>query len=347
MVDLTALRDALRRIDDASDEAAWPANALRILKEADRFGNVIARAHGGCDTPPLDQLKSYQAIGAGSITVALILTQHDAACELLGGCDNEAMAAEVLAKCATGDALATVGISQLTTSRRHAGIALRATPDGDGFLLDGVMPWVTSAGKADYIVTGAVLDDGRQVLGCVSTRAEGLAPGEPMELMALRASWTSEVRCNGVRLSTHELMRGPTEKVLALRAPVKPLKVSSVGFGLATAMLDDVRKLSTNLDGAGALLSETIEPQYESVRDRIHGAADRLNDPTAEIPSGEIRADVNALLVRLATTLMTLSKGTGYLSNHPAQRLAREAMFFLVWSAPDPVRLGSLARIWH
>jgi len=346
MADLSELRNALRHCDDASDNTHWPEATIALLKESGSFGNVIARSHGGNETPPLDQLKSYQAIGAGSITAALILTQHDAACELLSDCDNAAMAADVLAKCASGEALATVGISQLTTSRRHSGVALRAIPTGDGYVLNGVMPWVTSAGKADYIVTGAVLEDGRQVLGCVSMNADGLTPGTPMKLMALRASSTSEVRCGGVRLTPRELMRGPAEKVLALRAPVKPLKVSSVGLGLATALLDDVRKLAPNLTGADALLEETITAEYDSVRDRIYAAADRLNDPAAEIPSGEIRADVNALIVRLAATLMTLAKGTGYLSNHPAQRLVREAMFFLVWSAPDPVRLGTLARLW-
>lgn len=346
MVNLTALRDALRRHDDASDEVSWPEASMRLLRESGRFGTVIAKAHGGSDAAPLDQLRSYQAIGAGSVTVALILTQHDAACELLGDCDSNAMSADVLTRCAGGEALGTVGISQLTTSRRHGTAALRATPDGDGFVLNGVMPWVTSASKADFVVTGAVLDDGQQVLGCLPTNTPGMTAGEPMNLMSLRASWTSEVRCEQVRLTRDMLMRGPAEKVLALRAPVKPLKVSSVGLGLATALLDDVREMSANLDGADELLRATVVPVYESVRDRIFAVADKLNDPTAEIPSGEIRADVNALIVRLSATLMTLAKGTGYLAHHPTQRLVRESMFFLVWSAPDPVRIASLRRLW-
>ena len=137
------------------------------------------------------------------------------------------------------------------------------------------------------------------------------------------------------------------EKVLKIRAPVKPLKVSSVGLGLATALLDELFGLAENLDGAPELIADKIAPDYEAVKLRIFAAADKLNDPAAELPSAEIRADINALLVCLATTLMTLAKGSGYLSSHPAQRLVREAMFFLVWSAPDAVRLGTLERIWR
>lgn len=347
MPDLSVLRQKLRDIDDQSDDSSWPEETISVLRDAGCFGQVIAKSQGGSAADPQRLLETYQAVGAGSITAALILTQHDSACDLISDCDNERLAADLLPQCAAGEKLATVGISQLTTSKRHHGVAMRAEPDGDDFVLNGVMPWVTSVHKADVIVTGAVLENGSQVLGCIPMDAAGVSPGTPMALMSLRTSWTGEVRCKDVRLTPNQLMRGPVDKVLALRAPVKPLKVSSVGLGLATTLLDELRGLAQNLGGAPELIADKIAPDYEAVKGRLYAAADKLNDPQAELPSGEIRADVNALLVRLATTLMTLAKGSGYLSSHPAQRLAREAMFFLVWSAPDAVRLGTLERIWR
>lgn len=347
MSDLDALRDKLRAIDDTSDGCSWSQERIQVLREAGCFGNVIAREFSGNATPPLAQLQTYHAVGAGSTSAALILTQHDSACELLGHCGNDGLKQRLLPQCAAGDKLATVGISQLTTSRRHSGAAaMRATLDGDAFILDGVMPWVTSVRHADVIVTGAVLDDNRQILACVPMDAPGLAPGEPMDLMALRSSWTSEVHCDGVRVTPDDLLSGPAEKVLAIRAPVKPLKVSGVGLGLATTLYDESKSLASNLGDAEQLMTEAVTPTYEAVRERLFAAADQLNDPAAEIPSGEIRSDVNALLVRLAATVMTLAKGSGFLSSHPVQRLVREAMFFMVWSAPDPVRLGTLRRVW-
>jgi len=347
VLDLGVLRQKLRNLDDQSDDTAWPEEIIGVLREAGCFGNVICRSYGGSGADPRRLIETYQAVGAGSITAALILTQHDSACDLIGHCDNEALAADLLPDCAAGEKFATVGISHLTTSKRHHGVAMRAEPDGDDFVLNGVMPWVTSVQKANIIVTGAVLENGQQVLGCVPMDAPGMCPGPPMKLMSLRTSWTGEVRCKDVRLTPEWLMRGPADKVLALRAPVKPLKVSSVGLGLATALFDELWSFAENLGGAAELIADRIAPAYEAAKRRLYAAADQLDDPEAEVPSGEIRADVNALLVRLATTLMTLAKGSGYLSSHPAQRLAREAMFFLVWSAPDAVRLGTLERVWR
>src|SRR5206468_2065203 len=96
---------------------------------------------------------------------------------------------------ADDEAFATVGVSQLTTSRRHGAQALRASKLADGYRLDGVMPWVTGAEMADVIVTGAVFEDGRQLLVALPTDRPGLDVRPPFPLAALQASCTSEVVC--------------------------------------------------------------------------------------------------------------------------------------------------------
>ena len=345
-MNLDSLRIQLRDRQGVDDEHAWPAASLELLSDAGCWGKVIAADYGGSAVAPVDQLATYEAVAAGSLTMALILTQHDGACELIADCDNQDLARRVLPKCADGSCLATVGISQLTTSRRTAGPGMRVATVGHGFHLTGLMPWVTAARHADYIVTGGVLPDGDQILTLVETDAPGLTVAEPMAFVALSASFTSEVRCDGVDVGQDHLMRGPVDRVLALRAPVKPLSVSAVGIGVAGALLEAVRERTPMLPQASDLLSGTIPERFDAVRQRLFDAADALDDPDAEIPAMDIRVAVNDLIMRLATTYLTLAKGSGYLSTHPAQRLFREAMFFLVWSAPPHVQSGTLDLVW-
>jgi len=346
-IDFDSLRDRLRIAVDDVPEADWPREALTVLAEAGCFGFAIAREFRGSQVAPADQLRAYEAVAAASLTCALILTQHDGACELLGDCSNPELAARLLPEFAAGRALTTVGISQLTTSRRGSGSAMRAAVDGDDFVLDGVMPWVTSTQYADHIVTGAVLDDGMQILLCVPTGVDGLSQGEPMQLMALTGSFTSEVRCERCRVSQDFLLRGPEERVLALRAPAKPLSVSAVGIGVAQTLLEYVNERAETLPDYQQVLHDHVQAQYQAVRQRLYDAANELHDPEAEVPSMEIRVAVNDLVVRLAVTAMTLAKGSGYLSDRPSERLLREAMFFLVWSAPPAVQMGTLRHIWN
>lgn len=344
--DLTTLTQALRERDYAADDMSWPVDSLRLLHDAGCWAHAVPKKFGGAQVTRRHQLETYEAVAAGSLTVALILTQHDAACELLGNCDNDSLAGELLPKLASGEKLATVGISQLTTSRRKGGIAMRAEPAQDGYRISGVMPWVSSAPKADYIVTGAVLPDGQQILGCVATDSKGLTTGKPMPLMGLNGSLTAEVRCDDVEVNRTALMRGPVERVLKIRAPVKHLSVSATGLGMAGRLLDEIQQRAASLPDAIDLTGTAIVQRHAEVRRMLYGAADTLGDPSAELPAMDIRVAVNDLITRLAATLLTLAKGSGYLASHPAQRLLREAMFFLVWSAPSHVQVGTLQRLW-
>ncbi|MBI4719397.1 MAG: hypothetical protein HY763_16500 [Planctomycetes bacterium] len=79
---------------------------------------------------------------------------------------------------------------------------------------------------------------------------------------------------------------------------------------------------------------------------RLYQAGVLLNDSGADVSVVDIRAEVNALVARMVVTLVTLLKGTGYLAAHPLQRLAREALFLLGWSAPPAVQVRTLEGTW-
>ena len=52
-----------------------------------------------------------------------------------------------------------------------------------------------------------------------------------------------------------------------------------------------------------------------------------------------------ALVLRATQVALTVSKGSGFLRSHPAQRWARQALFFLVWSCPRPTTIATLAQL--
>jgi len=345
-IDLDTLQQRLRQLADASDGVAWPGESLNLLKQADCFKTAIPAQYGGSALDSKSRIDLYAQVAGGSLSIALILTQHDGACELITEGSNAELAARLLPEVAAGRLLATLGISQLTTSRQGPKPAMLAEPFDDGFRLTGLMPWVTSARYADRIVVGAALPDGRQILACVPTDTAGLTVAAPMQFMALTDSWTSEVRCQGVFVAPDELIRGPMERVLARRSPVKSLTVSAVGMGLAGAILDGIRQASARTGPPVADFANLAAERYRALRNRINEAALLMEDPSAEVPSMDIRVQVNDLTARLATTYLTLSKGTGYRASHPAGRLLREAMFFLVWSAPPRVQEGTMKQIW-
>ncbi|HKQ49234.1 MAG TPA: acyl-CoA dehydrogenase family protein [Phycisphaerae bacterium] len=332
----------------------WPVKSLEHLTDAGAWTWVIPRQFGGLGLDPFLQTQGYEAVAAGCMSTLLILTQRDGAAEFIAQSNNEPLKSDLLPRLVRHETMISLGISQLTTSHQTGRPALTARPDGSSFKLHGFSPWITGARECQYLVIGAVLPDERQLLLCVPTDLKGVVIDPPMQLMALQSSQTCEVHFKDVVVDEQYVLRGPGERILASRSTVKPLVVATAGIGLAGTMVRLIQSLVAKSQPAaepGAASSPLVEmadeltARYQALRDRLMTFAASLLDPAQDVPKTEIRVGVNDLLVRLAAGLLIYSKGSGLLRQRDAQRLVREAMFFLVWSAPEDVRAQTLARL--
>lgn len=321
----------------------WPEQSVDALTAAGAWTWSIPRSHGGMGIDAVSQLLGYEAIAAGCLSTLLILTQRDGACHIIEFGENAELRDRLLPRLAAHEVMTSVGISQLTTSRRGDRPALRAEPDGDGFRLRGYIPWVTAAEKCDFVVAGAVLPDDQQLLFVLPTDAPGVLVDPPMKLMALDSSLTSEIHCKDVHVDPSHIIRGPVERVLAARSPVSPLVVATAGIGHAGAMMRLIMTHAARSSDRLAELAEDLSERFDATRERIFKYADSLHRPDASVPKTEIRVAVNDLVLRLAIATLTYAKGSGLLRQRDAQRLNREAMFFIAWSAPEDVRAATLA----
>jgi alkylation response protein AidB-like acyl-CoA dehydrogenase len=325
----------------ADGEPVWPEESWSALGGAGVTRWCVPRQYSGDDLPHPNLLDGYENIAAACLTTCFILSQRDAACRRLRDGENARLGEELLPPLARGETFATVGLSQLTTSRQHLGPALTARLTGDGVLLDGTIPWVTGAAKADHIIIGAVLDDGRQVLLALPRGLSGVSVGSPLELAALVGSLTAEVVCTNVHVERRWLLAGPVANVMALggRASTGGLETSCLALGLTAAAVNylaDEASRRPELQTTAARLSE----ERQALREEMHALARGGSTPAAV---ANLRAAANSLVLRATQAALTAAKGAGFLRSHPAQRWARQALFFLVWSCPRPAAEATLA----
>ncbi len=334
--DSLTLDEALDVLEKQAAEAdavpSWPAASWEALRRCGALGWIIPRDLGGSGLDPLAMLENYQRLAGACMTTCFLLSQRDSACRRLRDSGHEALCRELLPALASGQRFATVGLAQLTTSRQHVRPVLTARLDGDGVRLDGVMPWVTGAPQADHFITGVVLDDGRQMLLVVPGDSSGLSVGPPMELMALQGSLTAEVRCQDVRVDRRWILAGPAERVLAGGRGAGGLETSGLALGLARSAIGYLQKEATNRtewQGRATACAESWQALQEQLQRLVREGADAQ-------AASNLRAKVNALVLRSTQFALAAAKGSGFLRSHPAQRWARQAMFFLVWSCPAP-----------
>lgn len=324
---LAALCAGLAGVADETAEAGpWRSGAFSLLADSGLLAGFVPEDAGGTGAPEVALLEGLVAVAETCLTTALALTQWASGCRIIAG-GHAAVRRARLPPLARGAATTTVGIAQLSTSRRHlGGPALVARRKADGWRLDGICPWVTGADSSDTIVTGAVGDAGEQLFFVVPTVAPGLAIAPPLRLLALAGSRTSSVTFTGVE---------PAEVIV----PEAGGGVRTGGLATTALALGSTRASLALLDRE-AVGRPVLEPVVAALRAETADLEARLRRAaTGDAPEDRdrLRADANGLVVRAAQATLTATKGAGFVAGHPAERLVREAHFFLVWSCPQTV----------
>jgi hypothetical protein len=89
---------------------------------------------------------------------------------------------------------------------------------------------------------------------------------------------------------------------------------------------------------------ETLKPLQNQLADCRHRLLELCDTPQAG-GNDRLRQDANSLVLRATQTAMGIAKGAGYLAAHPVGRWCQEALFFLVWSCPEPVLQANLCEL--
>jgi alkylation response protein AidB-like acyl-CoA dehydrogenase len=325
----------------------WPAEQLRLCGEYGVYEWFIEPRWGGQGWDEEQIARGYHALAAACLTTTFILTQRTGACKRIAGCENESLQSRLLPALASGEMFATVGISHLTTSRQHLHRpVLAAETIPGGFRLSGMSPWVTGGAAADNIVLAATLvdepGDERQLLAAVPTDLLGVSVADPLALVGVTASSTGPVHLSNVEVPVEWLIAGPVRHVMAtgVGAGTGSFETSTLAIGLAKAAIDFLNDEATRRadlqQPAAALQSE-----HDELFDELLAATRGDTRVTKE----SLRQRANSLALRATQASLAAAKGTGYVVGHPAGRWCREALFFLVWSCPQPVAAANLCEL--
>lgn len=335
------LREAAPTLDRNDGTICWPERQLALCAEAGVFRWFVPQEYGGLEWGERQQLEGYLAISQACLTTAFVLTQWQAACKRMVLGDSSEARAKWLPGMARGEIWATVGISHLTTSRQHVRapvLAAREQPGG-GYVLDGFSPWVTGASEADVLVVGATLEDQRQILCAVPGRRDGIEAGAGARLIALSGSRTDAVHFRGVTVHPDEIIAGPSPNVMqtGVGGGAGGLQTSTLAVGLTSAAVAFLQG-----EAAGRPELHTVAEKLASDADELRQALVELAEGKHPITPAKLRERANSLVLRSTQAALVAAKGAGFVADHPAGRWCREALFFLVWSCPQPVLAANL-----
>jgi glutaryl-CoA dehydrogenase len=153
---------------------------------------------------------------------------------------------EWLPRMAAGEAIGCFGLTEPDFGSNPAGMRTRARRDGSDWVLDGTKMWITNGSVADVAVVWARTDDGIRGF-VVPTDTSGFSAPEIHKKLSLRASVTSELVLEGVRLPGSAMLPGAA----GLSGPLSCL--SEARFGIAFGAVGAARDcLETAVAYAGS-----------------------------------------------------------------------------------------------
>ncbi len=125
----------------------------------------------------------------------------------------------------SGDAVGCFGLTEPDHGSDPGGMRTRARKDGADWILDGTKMWITNGSISDVAVVWAQTDEGIRGF-VVPTDARGFTANTIKQKMSLRASVTSELVLDGVRLPADAVF----PEVTGLKGPLSCLNEARYGI---------------------------------------------------------------------------------------------------------------------
>ena len=315
-----------------------PAANIDALRRSGAFG-----AYGPEGVTPNEQRAIHRALGGACGVTYFVWAQHRGPAQLLSFSPNFALRDELLPRMGTGEIVGGTAFAHL---RRPGRPLLVATPAvGGGWAFDGEAPWATGWGIAAVYSVAAKTADGSQVVwGLVDGRRQpGLVASAPLDLACMQATSTVRLRFDGFEVPADRVLLeldanlwGSIDDGIANRLNPAVLGVAD----RAILLLDDLGTPAT-ADAAGRLLEAVAacSREDESLPEMtdLAGAFDL-----------EAMARTRAWSLDLATqatqAYLAAVGGRGMERSHPAQRLVREAAFYVIQAQTAEGREASLHR---
>ena len=302
---------------DAAD--AVPTVQLDVLADTGRYGLAGAAEHGGLAASPETIRSVVEVLAGGCLTTTFVWAQHHGLVRALEAAPPSAERVRWLGALCRGERRAGLALGGLLPGEAR----LRAEPAGKDWVVDGTSPWVSGWGLVDVVLVAARGPDGTLVSLIVdAAEGDGLSVRR-QHLVAVDASVT--VTADFDRLTV------PGDRLIRVE-PYGPDRYN------APDVLRQNGYLALGVAGRCCRLlgRSPFDAELTACRDRL-AHADQPGIAAA-------RAAASDLAVRASAALVVATGSRSAVRHEHPERLAREALFLLVFGTRPPIRAALLDR---
>ncbi|PZN06697.1 acyl-CoA dehydrogenase [Thermaerobacter composti] len=348
---------------DASGEFPW--ENVRRLAEHGYLGMMIPEEYGGGGMDTLAHAICLEEVARACAATAVVMDVHNSLVgELINRWASAAMKARWLPVLARGDRLGAFCLTEPDAGSDAAALKTTAVRDGDHYVLHGRKTFISNGGVAEIYVVFAVTDPAAGSRGISAFLVEkgtpGLSFGKPFKKMGIRASATTDVILEGVRVPAENLIgqEGQGYKIALATLDNGRVGIGAQAVGIAQAALDRAVAYASQRKQFGRPIASFQGIQFkladmataiEAARLLVYRAAVLYDQSvrTGRRASKEIamaKLFASEVAMRVTTEAVQIHGGYGYLQDFEVERLMRDAKITQIYEGTSEVQRMVIAR---
>ena len=336
-------------------EGELPEDFIDELKEFGMFGLVIPEEHGGMGLGNMAYSRTLQEVAKYDASVAVTIGAHSSIGMrglLLFGTDDQKE--RYYEKLASGEMIAAYCLTEPGAGSDAAAVMTTAVKDGDDWVLNGNKLWITNGGIADFFTVFAKTPEegGRgKMTGFIVTKdMEGVSIGPHEDKMGLRASSTTTVHLDNVRVPNNNVLgdvgQGFKVAMAILNSGRTGLGGGSVGamknlIRMATMQANERKTFGKQISSYGLIKKKvarmmidcyTAEAAVTMVGGLIDGGYQEY-----QVEAAISKVYASERLWRTADEALQIAGGNGFMREYPYERVVRDCRINRIFEGTNEI----------
>ena len=350
------------RAAQIDEKAEFPHDLKQLLAQQDLMGTCFEERHGGTNLDTVAQCILVEELARADATTSLlpIVQKLGALPIILAGSSEQKD--RYLPRLASGEWLIAFALTEAAAGSDVAANRMRATRDGDDYLLNGSKRFITHGSVANVLTVFALTDQkagGRKGMSAfiVETDTPGFAAPRVEHKMGIRGSPTAELTFDDVRVPAANLIgkEGDGFKIAMETLDRSRLSIAAQAVGIAQGALDasvsyaaDRKQFGervVDFQGIQWMLAD-MASQTEAARQLTYAAAARVDAQAPDLPYWTSSAKLVAgdVAMKVTTDAVQVLGGYGYITEYPVERMMRDAKITQLYEGTQQIQRLIVAR---
>jgi alkylation response protein AidB-like acyl-CoA dehydrogenase len=350
------------RAAEIDERAEFPWDLKELLAQQDLLGTCFAEEHGGTALDTIAQSILVEEIARADATTSLIpiVQKLGALPILLSGSDEQQD--RFIPRLASGEWLIAFALTEAAAGSDVASNRMRATRDGDHYILNGSKRFITHGSVANLLTVFALTDPeagGRKGMSAfvVETDTPGFAAPRIEHKMGIRGSPTAELTFDDVRVPEANRLGADGEgfKIAMATLDRSRLSIAAQAVGIAQGALDAAVAYAADrmqfgervvdFQGIQWMLAD-MSSQIEAARQLTYAAAARVDALAPDLPYWTSSAKLVAgdTAMKVTSDAVQVLGGYGYITEYPVERMMRDAKITQLYEGTQQIQRLIVAR---